>query len=177
MCSIAGTFIAAGKIADLSSPGESLGASTTDSVSNYLEQANEKLWVNHVEVQRRSVLAWVAFAEGQKEEALRLMRSAAELEESTDKPPVTPGSIVPARELFAEMLLAVNRSDDALIAFEATLHDIPNRFQSLYGAALAAERAGKTTKARHYYTKVLEVSEAAKTERPELRLARNFLKS
>lgn len=142
-----------------------------------LQQADEEAWANRVEVQRRAVAAWVAFAAGKQEEALNLMQSAAELEGSTDKPPVTPGPIVPARELFAEMLLAVNRPADALGAFEVTLQDAPNRFRSLYGAAQAAERAGDETKARTYYAKVLEGAEVAAANWPELREARSFLKS
>ena len=141
-----------------------------------LNQANEKLWANRVEVQRRSVAAWLSLAEGKKDEALSLMRSATELEESTDKPPVTPGAIVPARELLAEMLLEVNRPADALIEFEAALEDAPNRFRSLYGAARAAEQAGDVDSARKYYSKILDVAQVADADRPELREARNFVK-
>jgi len=127
-------------------------------------------------VQRRAVAAWLSLAEGKKDEALSLMRSAAELEESTDKPPVTPGAIVPARELLGEMLLEVNRPADALIEFEAALEDAPNRFRSLYGAARAAERAGDVDSARKYYSNLLEVARVAETDRPELREARNLVK-
>ena len=141
-----------------------------------LNQANEKLWADRVEVQRRSVAAWLLLAEGEKDDALNLMRSAAELEGSMDKPPVTPGAIVPARELLAEMLLEVKHPADALIEFEAALEDAPNRFRSLYGAARAAERAGDLTSARKYYSRLLLVAQAADTDRPELREARTFVK-
>lgn len=141
-----------------------------------LNQVNEKLWANRVEVQRRSVAAWLSLAEGKKDEALSLMRSAAELEESTDKSPVTPGAIVPARELLAEMLLEVKRPADALIEFEATLEDAPNRFWSLYSAGRAAELAGDADGARKYYSKLLEVARVAETDRPELHEARHFVK-
>ncbi len=141
-----------------------------------LNQANETLWANRVEVQRRSVAAWLSLAEGKKDDALSLMRSAAELEESTDKSPVTPGAIVPARELLAEMLLEVKRPADALIEFEATLKDAPNRFWSLYSAGRAAELAGDVDGARKYYSKLLEVARVAETDRPELHEARHFVK-
>ncbi len=141
-----------------------------------LNQANEGLWASRVEAQRRTAAAWLAFAEGKEEEALGLMRSAAELEESTDKPPQTPGSIVPPRELLGEMLLEVSRPADALIAFEAALQDAPNRFRSLSGAAQAAMQAGEVERARQYYARLLEVARLADTDRPELQAARNLVK-
>lgn len=141
-----------------------------------LLQANEKLWANQVEVQRRAVAAWLALAEGKKDEALAMMRSAADLEDSADKHPVTPGAIVPARELLGEMLLEVKRPAEALPEFEATLRDAPNRFRSLYGAARAAELASDVKRASEYYSKLVEVCRLADTERAELREAKNFLK-
>ena len=129
-----------------------------------------------VEAQRRAVAAWLALIEGKKEEALVMMRSAADLEDSTDKPPTTPGAIVPARELLGEMLLEMERPVEALPEFEATLRDAPNRFRSLYGAARAAELTGDVERANEYYSKLVEVCRFADTERAELREAKNFLK-
>ena len=140
-----------------------------------LKQADEPVWAKRVDVQRRSVAAWMAFTEDKTDDALRLMRSAAELEDSTDKPPVTPGAIVPGRELLAEMLLEVNRPADALIAFEVALQDAPNRFRSLYGAAQAAELSGNVERAGGYYARLVEVCRPADTKRAELRQARDFL--
>ncbi len=141
-----------------------------------LLKAKEKLWANQVEVQRRAVAAWLALAEGGKDEALAMMRSAADLEDSTDKHPVTPGAIVPARELLGEMLLQVRRAAEALREFEAALRDAPNRFRSLYGAGRAAELAGDVERASEYYSQLVEVCRLADTERAELREAKEFLK-
>lgn len=137
---------------------------------------NYKLWVNLVDAQRLGVAAWLALIEGKKDQALAMMRSAADLEDSTDKPPTTPGAIVPARELLGEMLLAVDRPIEALPEYEAALSDSPNRFRSLYGAASAAELIGDFEKAGEYYSKLLEICRLGDTERAELLEAKNFLK-
>jgi len=136
---------------------------------------NVGMWANRLEMQRRGVEAWLALTEGREEEALALMRSAADLEDSGDKPPITPGAVVPARELLGEMLLEVGRPADALAEFEGALEATPNRFRSLYGAARAAELAGDAERARQYYAKLLEVSRWADGERPEPAEAKRFL--
>lgn len=105
-----------------------------------LLDGGEALWADQVEVQRRAVAAWVALAEGDKESALTLMRSAADLEDTTDKHPVTPGAIVPARELLGEMLLETGKPAEAREAFEATLAMAPNRARAMEGAARAGDR-------------------------------------
>ncbi len=142
-----------------------------------LLQNSEDLWANRVEVQRRSLAAWVALAEGKKDDALALMRFAADLEDGSDKPPTTPGSIVPARELLGEMLLDVQLPPEALSAFEAALEDAPNRFRSLYGAARAAMLLGDVERAREYFSRLVDVSRQGDGERAELREAKEFLGS
>jgi Tfp pilus assembly protein PilF len=139
--------------------------------------AKQGYWANLVEIMRREVAAWIARAEGKNDEALGLMRSAAELEASTDKHNVTPGSVLPARELLGDLLLELNQPAHALSEYEASLHDAPNRFNSLYGAARSAELSGQRDKARTYYAKLVEVSKAADGDRPELRQARTLLSS
>lgn len=133
------------------------------------------LWADAVEAQRRTVAAWSALAEEQKDEALASMRSAADLEDSTDKPPTTPGAIVPARELLGEMLLELQRPAEALREFEAVLQSSPNRFNALYGAARAAELVGDLDKARDFYTNLAALAEKAESERPALSRAKAFL--
>ena len=140
-----------------------------------LLQANEELWVDLVEVQRRAVAAWLALADGEKDEALAMMRSAADLEDSTDKPPRMPGAIVPARELLGEMLAELARPAEALREYEAVLDDSPNRFNALYGAARAAELAGDMGKARDFYTRLAALGEKADSERAALSRAKTFL--
>src|SRR5262249_20184101 len=89
--------------------------------------AKQTYWADQVDVQQRAAAAWVARAEGKKDEALKLMRAAADLEDSTEKHPVTPGPVVPARELLGEMLLELNQPAQALVEFEASLVREPNR--------------------------------------------------
>jgi tetratricopeptide (TPR) repeat protein len=127
-------------------------------------------WSNQVEVQRQEVFAWIAEATGHHEDALNRMRSAADLEESMDKDAVTPGSITPAREMLAEMLLAGKRSHEALVEYEEVLKIAPKRFNALYGAASAAEASGNASLASRYYRELVEISVG--DERPELAAAR-----
>jgi tetratricopeptide (TPR) repeat protein len=112
-------------------------------------------WATQVEVQRRAAAAWVARAEKQNDSAAALMRSAADLEDSTDKHPVTPGAVLPAREQLADLLLELGRPDSALAEYEASLRVSPARYNSYSGAALAAERAGDKAKAKDYRDKLL----------------------
>jgi tetratricopeptide (TPR) repeat protein len=121
-----------------------------------------------VDMQRETVTAWIEFAEGKTEEALRRMRAAAEHEDASEKLPVTPGAIVPARELLGEMLLEAKQPAPALEAFETSLKLAPERFNSLVGAARAAQRAGEPQKAKSYYTKLLSNCRLSDGERAEL---------
>jgi tetratricopeptide (TPR) repeat protein len=141
-----------------------------------LAKANDKLWGAQVDVQRSALAAWLALAEGKKDEALAQMRAAADLEDSTDKSPTTPGAVVPARELLGEMLLELKRPAEAEAEFEATLRSSPNRFRSLYGAGRAAELVGNQRKAAEYYDKLVDVCPAYDTDRAELQEARAFLR-
>jgi tetratricopeptide (TPR) repeat protein len=139
------------------------------SLKDALVAAGNKYWADQVEVQRQAASAALARAEGRDEEALRLMRSAADLEGSMDKHPVTPSPVAPARELLGELLLELGRPGDALAEFERSLGTDPNRFRSLYGAARAAERMGDPAKAHGYYERVVALCGQADTERPEFR--------
>lgn len=112
-------------------------------------------------------------AEGKKQEALRQIESAAELEDGTEKSAITPGPLAPARELFGEMLLTTNQPAAALAQFEATLKKEPERFRSLYGAAKSAHFAGNEESSRKYFVELLKVCERAdKPARTELQEAR-----
>ena len=140
-----------------------------------LAQGNDKYWADQVDIQRESATAWITLAEGKREEALKQMRSAAEHEDSTDKHNVTPGVILPARELLGEMLLELKQPAQAMVEFEATLRTAPNRFNALSGAARAAKLSGDNEKAKTYYAKLLAICEHADGDRPELRDARSLL--
>ena len=132
-------------------------------------------WAKQVEIERQVAEAWLAFAEGRREDALRLMRAAAELDDATDKHPVTPGAILPAREQLGELLLELKQPAAALEAFETSLRTAPNRFNGLYGAARAANLAADRKKAKTYYAKLVALSRRADTARPEIAEAKAFL--
>jgi tetratricopeptide (TPR) repeat protein len=103
------------------------------------------------------------------------MRAAADLEDTTEKHPVTPGAIVPAREQLGDLLLELGEPQQALKEFEAAMLVSPNRFNGLYGAARAAEMAGDQNKARTFYAKLLSLSERSDGQRVELQAAKTFL--
>ncbi len=109
-------------------------------------------------------------------EAVTLMKIAAEMEEKTEKSPVTPGEIIPARELLADMLLQFNKPAEALEAYEADLKKHPNRFNGLYGAALSSQRIKNIEKAKYYYQNLIAIANSPNANRPELEVARSFLK-
>jgi tetratricopeptide (TPR) repeat protein len=140
-----------------------------------LLQAKQDYWAKQVEVQRKTAQAWLAWARGNSGEALTLMRSAADLEDSTYKHPITPGQLLPARELLGDLLLELRQPERALVEYEASLRLVPNRFNGLYGAAQAAALAGDHQQATVYYTQLLALSDMQDTERPELQIARLYL--
>ena len=133
-------------------------------------------WAGQTDIQIKAVSAWIALAEKRNDEAVQLMRAAAEAEEASDKHPVTPGNVVPSRELLGEMLLELNQPVPALTEFERSLKRDPNRFRGLYGAARAAETSGSREAARDYYTKLQTLTADRDSERPELVHATEFLK-
>ncbi len=122
---------------------------------------------NQVKIQLSSAEAWILFKEGKTEQALKLMELAADMEDQTEKHPVTPGEVLPARELLGEMLLQMDRPGEALIAFEANLRKHPNRFNGLYGAARAAER-NNPAKSTMYFKKLLDIADSKSSDRPEM---------
>lgn len=138
-------------------------------------EKDEDYWATLVEVRRTTVSAWVAYAEGDYDRALERMRIAADLEDSVDKHPITPSEVLPARELLGDMLLALNRPEEALEAYQAALEISPNRFNSLYGAGQAAERAEQYDVAKSFYAKLVEMSGEADAEREPLTRAKRFL--
>jgi hypothetical protein len=140
-----------------------------------LVATKQDYWAEQVEIQSRVVSAWVARAEGKNEEAVQLMRAAVEREDATDKHPVSPGPIVPARELLGEMLLEVQEPLQALQEFEHSMRMEPNRFNGLSGAARAARLAGEEEKARTYYAQLVSLCDHADGGRPELAEAQTFL--
>jgi hypothetical protein len=140
-----------------------------------LTEAKQTYWATEVEVQRIAAAAWIAQAKGQPDEALRLMRAAADLEDRSEKHIVTPGRVVPARELLGEMLLAQKQPAAALKEFEQSQGREPNRLRGYAGAAAAAEAAGDRDKARLHYGKLLELTRDADTPLPVITRARTYV--
>ena len=136
---------------------------------------NSSYWATQVEIQRLSALAWLQLAEGSQDQALATMRSAAELEATTEKHPVTPGEVLPARELLGDMLLELGQPAEALRQYEIALERSPNRFNSLYGAGRAAELSEDAETALRYYQELVEVTADGETERERLKHARAYL--
>ena len=120
--------------------------------------------------------AWLLYADGKYDDALKGMSAAADAEDKTEKHPVTPGAPKPARELYGEMLLARGMANEALAAFEATLKKESNRLGAYVGAAKAAEKTGDKAKAHDYYGKIVAIAADADKTRTEVADARAFLK-
>lgn len=121
----------------------------------------------NVAVQVKAGEAWIEFKNGNNDKALNLMKAAADMEDGTEKHPVTPGEVIPARELLAEMLLQMNKPQLALEAFEDDLKTHSNRFNALYGAGIAAKKSGDEEKAKYYFSKLRDIA-AKNTKRKEV---------
>jgi tetratricopeptide (TPR) repeat protein len=144
------------------------------SLRDALKAAKNNYWATEVEVNRLGAAAWTALAQGKNDEALSLMRTAADTEDKNEKHIVTPGRIVPARELLGDMLLELKQPALALKEYEASQKREPDRYRGLYGAAQAAAQSGDAAKAKYYYARLVEVAGGG-DPRPELARARTFL--
>jgi tetratricopeptide (TPR) repeat protein len=149
-----------------------------------LKQSNpqDTYWSDQIEVQRLEVNGWLAQAKGEIEDARSELNSAADLEDGMEKRPVTPGPIVPAREMLAELWLQQKHPDEALTEFESVLRTSPKRFNAVYGAAKSAAsiESGATAlidsqqAALRYYRELMEIAGEHK-QRPELKEAADFI--
>jgi hypothetical protein len=142
-------------------------------LSGKLRDAKDAYWSEIVDIQRQSAAAWVLYAEGKHDEALKAMSAAADAEDKTEKHPVTPGPLAPARELYGAMLLDRGMAKEALVAYEAVLKKEPNRLAATVGAASAAGKAGDAAKAKQHIAKVVALTKEADTQRPEVTELRN----
>ncbi len=142
-----------------------------------LLDSNDIYKSGQVMVQIQTVEGWIELAKGNKDSALIFMRKAAELEGNTTKHPVTPGEVLPADELLGDMLLKLNRPVEALEAYEINLKGHPNRFNGVYGAAIAAKQSGSGEKALTYFQALLALTENSNSNRPEIEEAREFVSS
>ena len=141
-----------------------------------LKAAKNEYWANEVEVMRLASSAWAARAEARNDEALAVMRQAADMEDRSEKNIVTPGRLLPARELLGDLLVELKRPAEALREYEASQQREPNRYRGLYGAGQAAAQAGDRDKARHHFSKLIELAGSG-DPRPEVETARRYLGS
>ena len=140
-----------------------------------LEVNGDYDWGRQVEIERQIASAWLAYATGNHEESVKLMKAVAKLDEATEKHPVTPGAILPAREQLGELLLELKQPAAALKEFENGLRNTPNRFNAIYGAARSAKSLGNRKKAIAYYGNLVDLCRLADTSRPEIKEAKEFL--
>src|SRR5437870_8962848 len=140
-----------------------------------LRKAKDAYWAEQVDIQWQAASAWLLYAQGKYDDALKTMSAAADVENRTEKSPVTPGPLAPARELYGAMLLERGMVRQALAAFEATLKKEPHRLGATLGAAKAAERAGEPAKAAQHYRAAVALTESADPVRTEIAAARAYL--
>jgi tetratricopeptide (TPR) repeat protein len=146
-------------------------------IRDSLREAKSDYWATQADVEAQVANAWVLYAEGKYDDALNAMSAAADAEDKTEKSPVTPGSLAPARELYGFMLLDRGMAKEALAAFEATQAKEPNRFNGYAGAAKAAQALGDTAKAKANYEKLIALTSGSDSDRPTLAAARSFVAS
>ena len=146
-------------------------------IRDSLREAKSDYWATQADVEAQVANAWVLYADGKYDDALKAMSAAADAEDKTEKSPVTPGSLAPARELYGFMLLDRGMAKEALAAFEATQAKEPNRFNGYAGAAKAAQALGDSAKAKANYEKLLALASGSDSDRPTLAAARSFVAS
>lgn len=141
--------------------------------NTFQDAESNKYWINQIEIQKRIVDAWLLYAENKIEKSLEMMISAADLEDATSKNPVTPGSLLPAREMLGDLYMELDKPEYALIQYELSLKNNPNRFNTLYGAGKSAELTGKKEKAVFYFKALLKLND--KSDREQIIYARKYL--
>ena len=138
------------------------------------KEAKFDYFKQHLEVQMQAASAWIAYAEGKKDEALEMLRRSADAEDVLGKHPVSPGALVPIREQLGSLLLELGRAKEARQEFQAALKIYPGRFRGLYGAALAAEQSGDKQSAQRLYAKLAAQTAQSDAAREELKRIREY---
>ena len=138
-------------------------------------KGNDTYWANQIEVQRLAAAGILAHVKGDDQKAVALVRAAADLDATMDKHPATPSSVLPARELLADLLLELNQPAAALVEYRAMLSTDPNRFRSLLGEARAAKQTDDSATAHNAYRKLVTLSKPLGPARPELAEAMSYL--
>jgi tetratricopeptide (TPR) repeat protein len=140
-----------------------------------LEKSNQSYWADRTEEQILAVSAWIALAEGTREQAVKMMRAGADGEDGSVKHVAMENRLYPMRELLGDLLLQVGQAAPALREYETALKENPNRYRLLSGAARAAEGAGDRAKATAYFEKLVALTSKADTARPDITRAKTFL--
>ena len=136
---------------------------------------SKSIQVKQVEIQLKTAQAWLYFCKSDTEKGLALMQEAAALERKTSLHPLTPGDVLPAIELLGDMLLEMNKPEEALVAYEENLSKTPERFNGIYGAAIAAKHSGNQEKAYHYFKQFIELTKNSNSTRPEIEEAKKHI--
>ncbi len=144
-------------------------------LNNELLKRDDQYGANQVLVQIKASEAWINLKKKNNDKALLLMQEAAEMEDRIGKHSITPCEVLPARELLGDMLLTLNKPEEALKAYQLDLESRPNRFNGIYGAAVAAKQSGNQEKASMYFKKLLKLTENSNCERPEVYEAKAFV--
>jgi tetratricopeptide (TPR) repeat protein len=140
-----------------------------------IENIGNKANANQVLVQIKLTQGCLSFLSDKQSEGIAILQEAVEMEDIVGKHGVTPGKLIPAREFLADMLMKMNQSDEALLVYEQNLKVNPNRFNGLYGAAIAAEQSGNKEKAKDYFNQLIELVKNSNTNRPEIIEAKTFI--
>jgi tetratricopeptide (TPR) repeat protein len=143
-----------------------------DEIRTELAKANQTYWAGQVEIQVLGARAWLAHAQGKKDEAIKFMRSAADLEDASEKHVAMENRLYPMRELLGDMLMEDGQAQEALTEYERSIKNARERLRGYYGAAKAAEASGDKEKATNYFQHLIRLTKDADTERPEIREAK-----
>ena len=142
-----------------------------------LDKQKDGYKAKEVAIQIKAGEAWLQLEQGNTKNALVEMKLAADMEDSTEKHPVTPGEVLPARELLGDMMMETKQYKAALEAYEAVLTKSPNRFNAVYNAGIAAEKSGGEPKAIFYFKQLLTIADTTNSNRPEIIFAQSFVKA
>ena len=145
------------------------------SLRDRLNEAENIYESGQVTIQIEAIKGWIEYSKGNADKAIEYMKLASNLESETSKAAVTPGEIIPADELLADLYLALNRPEDALKAYKLNLKGHPSRFNGIYGAAKAAQQLNDTKLTAYYFEKLIKLSENINSSRPEISEAKEFL--
>ena len=142
-----------------------------------LNDAKNTYESGQVTIQIEAVRGWIEYSKGNSNKAIEYMKLASDLESKTSKAAVTPGEIIPADELLADLYLALNKPKQALESYEQNLKGHPYRFNGIYGAAKAAEKLNDIRLAVYYFDQLVKLSTDTNSSRPEISEAKEFLAS